>query len=167
MKGIKGIIGIGLLLLAGNTCLQAQSKDRVATGIYIVVPKSTAVFKDRISGKNIYIANNPEIDVRNIEKVSSDLDVNGMPALNIKMDAAGKEKLTAFTARMKGRQTAIIVDNRLLMAPYIANPISGGQLSIRGGFSQEDINTLKHSLQREIDSVKQLPASSRTGKSIN
>jgi len=40
----------------------------------------------------------------------------------MKMDAGGKEKLTAFTTRMKGKQAAIIVNNRLLMAPHDYQP---------------------------------------------
>lgn len=161
MRCFKRIAGISLLLLGNSLCLQAQSKEKAPTGIYTVVRKSTYVFKDRISGKRIYVATTPDINVSNIEKVSSELDVNGLPALIMKMDAGGKEKLTAFTTRMKGKQAAIIVNNKLLMAPTITSPISGGRLSIRGGFTLAEVNDLKNSLQKEIDSVKQLRVPAR------
>ncbi len=162
MRCFKCIAGIGLLLLGSTICLQAQSKEKAPSGIYTVVRKSTYVFKDRISGKRIYVATTPDINVSYIEKVSSETDVNGLPALVMRMDAEGKEKLTAFTTRMKGKQAAIIVNNRLLMAPTITSPISGGRLSIRGGFTITEVNDLKNALQKEMDSVKQLQTPTRS-----
>jgi len=68
MRCFKRIAGIGLLLLGNSICLQAQSKEKAPTGIYTVVRKSTYVFKDRISGKRIYVATTPDINSEQYRK---------------------------------------------------------------------------------------------------
>ena len=60
----------------------------------------------------------------------------------IEFTQEGKSKLYKTTSENINKRLGIIVDGKLLMAPVIREAISGGQISIQGSMSEEEMKTL-------------------------
>lgn len=64
------------------------------------------------------------------------------PIVNFRFDTAGANRFAQITQANVGRPFAIVLDNKVLSAPVIRQPITGGSGQISGGFSVEEANTL-------------------------
>ena len=62
--------------------------------------------------------------------------------VNFKLDGAGAAKFAAATKENVGRSLAIILDNEILSAPVIREPILTGSGQISGSFTVEEANQL-------------------------
>ncbi|MCJ8519869.1 SecD/SecF fusion protein [Pseudorhizobium tarimense] len=64
------------------------------------------------------------------------------PVVNFRFDTAGANRFAQITQANVGRPFAIVLDNKVLSAPVIRQPITGGSGQISGGFTVEEANTL-------------------------
>ncbi len=64
------------------------------------------------------------------------------PVINFRFNQVGARKFGAFTKDNVGRPFAIVLDNKVLSAPVIREPILGGSGQISGSFSVDSSNTL-------------------------
>jgi preprotein translocase subunit SecD len=72
---------------------------------------------------------------------------DGRPVVNIGFDSTGTLRFGRVTQENVGKPFAIILDNVVLSAPRINDPILGGQAQISGSFTVETANDLAISLQ--------------------
>ena len=72
---------------------------------------------------------------------------NGEPAVAITFDSTGSHRFARVTQENVGRPFAIILDNVIISAPNIREPILGGTASIAGSFTVESANQLAISLR--------------------
>jgi len=71
---------------------------------------------------------------------------SGAPVVTIRFDSAGARRFGRTTTENVGKPFAIILDNKVLSAPNINEPILGGTAQISGGFTVETANELAVSL---------------------
>lgn len=64
------------------------------------------------------------------------------PVVSFRFDNAGAARFAEITRQNVGRPFAIVLDNKVLSAPVIREPITGGSGQISGSFSAESANTL-------------------------
>lgn len=64
------------------------------------------------------------------------------PIISFRFNQAGARKFGRFTQESVGRPFAIVLDDKVLSAPVIREPILGGTGQISGSFSVETANTL-------------------------
>lgn len=69
------------------------------------------------------------------------------PMVMISFDEAGTRKFAQLTAANVGNPLAIVLDGKVLSAPIVNEPITGGQAQISGGFTQETANQLAIALR--------------------
>ncbi len=69
------------------------------------------------------------------------------PVVNIQFDSDGGRRFAKLTTENVGKPFAIILDDKVLSAPNINEPIRGGTAQISGGFSVETANQLAISLR--------------------
>jgi preprotein translocase subunit SecD len=69
-------------------------------------------------------------------------DQYGAPAVNFKFDSVGARRFGDVTKANVGRRFAIVLDNAVISAPVIREPILGGQGIITGNFTAESANEL-------------------------
>jgi protein-export membrane protein SecD len=67
---------------------------------------------------------------------------NVEPAVNIRFSTSGARKFADATSKNVGRQFAIVLDDKVLSAPSIREPILGGNAQISGSFTIETANNL-------------------------
>lgn len=73
-------------------------------------------------------------------------DQNGQPDISITFDTAGARRFGRATQENVGKPFAIILDDKILSAPNINEPILGGRASISGSFTVQSAHDLAVSL---------------------
>ena len=73
-------------------------------------------------------------------------DQDGRADINIKFKQRGARRFGRVTQENVGKPFAIILDDKVLSAPNINEPILGGQAQISGNFTVESANDLAVSL---------------------
>ena len=73
-------------------------------------------------------------------------DQDGRPVVSITFNSAGARRFGRVTQENVNRPFAIILDEKILSAPNINEPILGGQAQISGNFTVESANALAISL---------------------
>ena len=67
---------------------------------------------------------------------------SGKPAVAFRLNASGSKRFGDITTENVGYQFAIVLDNKVVSAPIIRQPITGGNGIITGSFSVEEANDL-------------------------
>jgi preprotein translocase subunit SecD len=73
-------------------------------------------------------------------------DQNGAPDIDISFNTAGARRFGRVTQENVGKPFAIILDDKILSAPNINEPILGGRAQISGNFTVQSANDLAVSL---------------------
>jgi preprotein translocase subunit SecD len=67
---------------------------------------------------------------------------SGEPVVNFKFNTAGSRKFAQASTENVGQAFAIVLDNKVISAPVIREPITGGQGQISGNFTVQSANDL-------------------------
>src|SRR5690606_29860680 len=84
------------------------------------------------------------------------------PIISFRFDQSGARRFGRFTQENVGRPFAIVLDDKVLSAPVIREPILGGSGQISGSFTVESANTLAVQLRSGALPVKLTIAEERT-----
>jgi len=85
------------------------------------------------------------VDVDGSHLTDAQAGTNGQTGewiVNFTFDAVGSREFGAVTQKNVGRPLAIVLDNRVISAPVIREPIMGGKGQISGRFSAQSANDL-------------------------
>jgi len=66
----------------------------------------------------------------------------GRPVVNFRFNGQGAKRFADATAQNVGKRFAIVLDNKVISAPSINEPITGGSGQISGNFTTESANNL-------------------------
>jgi preprotein translocase subunit SecD len=78
-----------------------------------------------------------------LTKAQVNYDSNtGKPVVSITFNAEGTQKFSQLTRELIGQPLAIFLDNQLISAPIVNEPIAGGQAIISGNFTTEEAKQL-------------------------
>lgn len=77
-----------------------------------------------------------------LTNASQSFDQNGAPAVAFAFNGSGAKKFGDVTTRNRGKKFAIVLDKRVLSAPVINDPITGGSGIITGSFTAQSANEL-------------------------
>lgn len=69
-----------------------------------------------------------------------------MPVISIKLSEEGGKKFAQATEKSIFKKIAIVHDGKLISAPYVNEPIYGGELQISGNFTLEEAEKIKKDL---------------------
>ncbi len=67
---------------------------------------------------------------------------NGQPIVNFRFNSSGARKFAEVTQQNVGKRFAIVLDNKVISAPVINEPIPGGAGQISGNFTVQSANDL-------------------------
>jgi preprotein translocase subunit SecD len=77
-----------------------------------------------------------------LTNASQTFDQNGAPAVGFNFNGSGARKFGDITLRNHGKRFAIVLDKKVISAPTINDPITGGSGIITGSFTVESANEL-------------------------
>ncbi|ARE38497.1 Protein-export membrane protein [Rhodovulum sp. P5] len=72
----------------------------------------------------------------------ADQDQNGLPSVSFRFNASGARKFGQYTTENVGQPFAIVLDDEVISAPVIREPILGGSGQITGTFTPETASQL-------------------------
>ncbi len=98
-------------------------------------------------GARIAVQRRAMISGDQIVDASQAFDQDGRPVVSIRFDGAGGRRFARVTQENVNKPFAIILDNIVISAPNINEPIMGGQAQISGSFTVESANQLAISLR--------------------
>jgi preprotein translocase subunit SecD len=90
----------------------------------------------------------PEVVRRRVEVSGENLTGADMrfdqnkPVVSLRFDSQGARRFGSLTTRNVGKRFAILLDNEVISAPIINEPIPGGSGQIQGNFTQESATEL-------------------------
>jgi preprotein translocase subunit SecD len=70
------------------------------------------------------------------------IDSYGNPVVDIEFNSKGAETFANVTARNVNKPLSILLDGKIISAPNVREPISGGRAQISGNFSIEEVQDL-------------------------
>ena len=97
-----------------------------------------------------------------LTKASQGFDQNGRASIDFTFNTTGAKKFAHVTQENVGKQFAIILDNKVLSAPNIEEPILGGTGQITGNFTVQSAHDLAISLASGKLRMKLIPIEERT-----
>lgn len=84
-----------------------------------------------------------EVDGMHLTRATAAMDPHGGGwVVNFGFDSAGTRRFADVSTKHVGQPFAIVLDNKVISAPVIREPILGGQGQISGNFTVEDANDL-------------------------
>ena len=133
---LKEIIG-KTAKLTFNEVLQRTSNKNV-------VPTASEVLLPSLDETGIYylLSNAAVVSGDDLIDAQPSFDQNGTPAVAFRFNTAGARAFGEFTAEHVGEQFAIVLDNEVISAPVIREPIPGGSGIINGTFTVEEATNL-------------------------
>ena len=93
--------------------------------------------------RNVIISGDQLIDARQ----EFEQQGTNQPIVTMTFNGAGGRRFAQVTQQNTGKPFAIIVDNQVISAPNINEPILGGRAQIAGGFTVESANSLAIALR--------------------
>jgi len=107
----------------GSMLLPSEHVDATGQPIMVAVRKRVEVSGDRLEDAQ------PTVQ-------------DGRPVVNFRFDTVGARKFGGVTQENVNKQLAIVLDNKVISAPVIREPILGGSGVISGSFTFESANDL-------------------------
>lgn len=84
----------------------------------------------------------PVVTGEDLTNAQPDFDQNGQPSVSFRFDTAGARAFGRYTSENVGSPFAIVLDNEVISAPVIREPILGGSGQISGNFTVEGATNL-------------------------
>ncbi|MEM0985597.1 MAG: protein translocase subunit SecD [Pseudomonadota bacterium] len=110
-------------------------------------PPGWRLLTDVDSGERLLVNNVPVVTGADVATASQGYDPDdNTPAVNFRLNGAGQQRFSKVTQENVNRRFAIVLDERVMSAPFIREPIYGGQVQISGGFANNSAG-----LQEAID----------------
>lgn len=103
--------------------------------------------KDGPNPGRIAVRSRPIVTGRMIADAQPCFDPAGQPCVNVRFDDVGTRRFARATRENVGRPFAIVLDDEVISAPAVNEPILGGQAQISGGFTEESANQLAIALR--------------------
>ncbi|RYD87984.1 MAG: protein translocase subunit SecD, partial [Sphingomonadales bacterium] len=111
------------------------------------IPPGSEVLPYQEGGGQIAVFRSAIITGDMLVDARQSFDQQGRPDVAISLDGAGSKRFAKVTQENTGKPFAIIVDNEVISAPNINEPILGGSATISGGFTVESANQLAIALR--------------------
>ncbi len=93
-------------------------------------------------GRKLNVKRAPIITGEMLENATPTFDQTGQAVVSFRLDSVGARKFCGVTRKYTGQPFAIVLDNTVISAPRINEPICGGQGQISGGFTIEEASEL-------------------------
>jgi preprotein translocase subunit SecD len=118
---------------------ESVSSDSIAQGR---VPPEDEILQE-VTGQKLVIKRQVLVSGGDLSDAQAAFDPRtGEPVVSFKFNSAGARKFAQATTENVGQRFAIVLDNQVISAPVIREPIIGGQGQISGNFTVQSANDL-------------------------
>jgi preprotein translocase subunit SecD len=147
----------GLLSQAGNLTFSmvddtpSTIRDTIATGR---APVGWRLLQDAETGEQMLVSNIAVVNGEDVASANQGFNSeDNTPAVMFRLNGVGQKRFSEVTQHNYGKRFAIVLDERVMSAPRINEPIYGGDVQITGRFTMQEAIDLA-----AIISAGELPA---------
>ncbi len=142
-------IFLGLFIstfLAGCTNIQEVKPDR--TSKVELHEASNAMEKAYVempiegSDRTIYVGRKIISSAEDIKSMESDFDPQGLPMIIVTLTESGKSKFSVATKRLVKKYIAVLINGKVVMAPFVQEQLETDTFVISGDLSLEEMNAI-------------------------
>jgi preprotein translocase subunit SecD len=90
------------------------------------------------------------IDQTALKSVDTSTNFQGYQQIDFSLTSEGQKQFAEITSQNIGKRLAIFIDNKLISAPRIQSPITGGEGQITGSFSAQEAKDLAAKMSAAI-----------------
>ncbi len=109
-------------------------------GFYIIEKKNN---DDRLA----ILAGGPSLTPQDYDTVLYKKGTRGESIIEIRFTKAGAARLEKFSKKQVGKQVALVADQKVIMMPFIAEPITSGRINLDGNYSAKETEAIVKRLQ--------------------
>lgn len=106
------------------------------------IPPGTELLPDQSESGRYWVIQRRTIVTGDTLASAASTFYNGMPVVTFKFDSIGGKRFGDATTENVGKLFAIVLDNKVISAPVIREPITGGSGQISGNFTVEEAQDL-------------------------
>lgn len=148
MIKLKQVIFTSLLFISLFCTAQSNTKEKdTISGLYLTKSHEGYLVDNY---ETIILQDKPYIYLSEIQEVSLGFGQQGKPIVQMVLNDIGKEKLAMATTKMVGEPLVIFLGKKIVFAPIITSPITGGELEISGNFTLPEIDGMVNWLKTRI-----------------
>jgi len=104
---------------------------------------ATVDYIEYTTEKDIKLEDKPTLTTKDILEVQKGINsYNNEPEITIKFTKEGAEKFYLLTKDNIGKPIVIVIGQQIISMPIVSSEIKGGQVSISGSFTMEEINDM-------------------------
>lgn len=103
--------------------------------------------KTEMTAERVFVASKPSFTGSDIAEVEVDARHDARPALVIRLTEEAQKRFAAFTRENNKARLAVVVGERVLVAPVIEEPIEDGVVQLTGAFTREKLAEIKESIE--------------------
>jgi preprotein translocase subunit SecD len=138
---LKAVIG----QTAKLTFQMVDDSVPVADALAGRVPPDSMLLQDMEAGPNgppLLVKRRALVTGEMLTSAQQSFDQYNRPSIAFRFNGAGAQRFAEATSQNVGKRFAIVLDNKVLSAPNILEPITGGSGEITGNFSVETASNL-------------------------
>jgi preprotein translocase subunit SecD len=113
-----------------------------AEGLAGRVPPGSAVYQGDTGENPEVLKKRVEFSGENLVDARLGFNEQNQPIVSFRLDSKATRRFASITSNNVGKRFAIVLDEKVISAPSINEPITGGQAQISGNFTQETANEL-------------------------
>jgi preprotein translocase subunit SecD len=106
------------------------------------VPPGSAVYEGSAGASPELLRKRVEFSGENLVHAQLSFNEQNQPVVSFRLDSKGSRRFGSITTNNVGKRFAIVLDDKVISAPVINEPITGGQAIISGNFTQQTANEL-------------------------
>jgi preprotein translocase subunit SecD len=126
---------------------ESVSREDQANPQAPVPPSSVRLPSDETYEKWVVVKKRILVSGEDLTDARLGFDQYNRPSINFRFDSKGATRFADVTIHNTGKRFAIILDNRVISAPVIETPITGGTGEITGNFTQQSATDLAQLLK--------------------
>lgn len=122
----------------------APSEDELLDRYDGILPEGMIIATEERDGRNSYylVADYTDLTGRDLKHASFGKGPQMESVVYFEFNAEGAQKFAELTKKCRGRQVAILIDDKIISAPMVNDPITGGSGYIHGNFTEDSAKNL-------------------------
>ncbi len=105
-------------------------------------PPGADVLEEEKTGRKVVVRRLVQVSGDNLTDAQPSRDQNGQWVVTFKFNSVGSQRFAQTTRENVGKQFAVVLDEKVITAPVIREPIIGGSGQISGSFDATSANDL-------------------------